>query len=86
VQHQDIATVALFADIPSDYRISGLAFRFAFTRAGVARLGRGRYARSGDGDWFEIQHGRMRPVWADAIETRLLVSGARYITELLGER
>lgn len=85
-QDQDISTVALFVDIPSDYRIGGLAFRLAWTRDRVARLGKGRYARSVDGDWLEIEHDQMRPVWADEVETRLLVSGAREITRLLEER
>jgi len=71
-QRQRAGNALLLWTLPADYRISGVAI-------GVTRT----LSRTVDGDWFEIRKGRMRPLWADDIETRLLVSGAREITRIL---
>ena len=72
-QKQPTSSTALFRDIPSDYRISGLAFQIA-----------PGYARSADGDWYRVQGRRwMKPVMADEVDAETLRKGRERVAEIL---
>lgn len=63
---------ALFAEVPSDYRVSGLAFQMPR-----------RYARSADGDWYKVVGARLRPVMADEVDEEVLMRGREYVAQIL---
>lgn len=63
---------ALFAEVPSDYRVSGLAFQLPR-----------KYARSADGDWYRVVGARLRPVMADEVDMYVLEKGREFVAQIL---
>lgn len=63
---------ALFAEVPSDYKVSGLAFQLPR-----------RYARSADGDWYRVVGARLKPLMADDVDEEVLARGREYVAQIL---
>jgi len=71
-QRQRIGSVALFREVPSDWRVSGLAFAVD-----------PRFARSADGDWYRIGNKSMALIDADVVDADVLAKGRDRVAEIL---
>lgn len=75
-QRQRIDSVLVFHELPSDYRISGLAFQVTT-----------RYARNVDGDWFSrTSRGNWMAISADTVPADIIASARKRMARMLGEK
>lgn len=71
-QRQRISSVALFREVPRDWRVSGLAFAIDE-----------KWARNADGDWFRIGNKRLFLADADEVDEDVLAKGRETVAEIL---
>lgn len=71
-QKQATDSVEMLQAVPPDWRIAGTAFRVT---AG--------YARSFDGDWWQVSGTKLKPVYADDVQAWALPMGRAEVERIL---